>query len=166
MRSNDEITTQSGWRRWIRSRSAAIEVSPNTGIPSCCACATTGSAAAVSTLRTTPTTRQRVASDCSALCVVGPMPISRTLRMLAIDAVHQLQAIVCRIAHAGAEQLSDFEPAGLQPDHRLGADRRRQDRHVAGVRALLRPQRHAERIERDAIDVAPELSHHCAWPIA
>src|ERR1700704_5595089 len=105
----------------------------------------------------TPTTRQRSASDCSALGAVGPMPTRRTSRMLDPDAVHQLQAIVGRIARAaGAEQLADFEPAGLQPDYRFGTDRGRQDPHVAGSGRLLGPERHVQVVERRAIDVSPE----------
>src|SRR5882724_7231896 len=162
IRSKDEITTHSGRRRPTSSRMPEIEASPNTGIPCRRALSITGSVSMSlgSTVRTTPTTRQLAASDSSALGAVMPMPIRSTSRMVVFDAVHRLQAIVCVIGRgAGEQQFSDFEPAGLEPDDRLGTDAGGQDPHVAGAWCLLGPERYVEIVERDAIDVAPELSH-------
>src|SRR5712691_6846866 len=86
-----------------------------------------------------PTTRHVPASDGSAVAAVMPTPIRSTSRMGYPREVNRLQAIMRDIRRPSAEEFANFEAARLQPDHRLGSDRRRQDAHMAGNGSLLRP---------------------------
>src|SRR5258707_12844334 len=118
MRSNEEITTQSGRSRCIRLRSADNEVSLKTGTPRSAAKTRTGSTvcALASTARITPTTSQADTSDCNAVGAVMPMPTRRTLCTDHLGGVQRLQAIVSAASDAAAQQPADLQSPGLQAD--------------------------------------------------
>src|SRR3954470_23068051 len=105
----------------------------------------------MSTLRSTPTTRQRVTSDSSAVGAVRPAPTSNTLCMGDPGDDERFETIVRAAANAAAEDLGGLQPAGWDSDHRLRPDARGQNAHVAGMRRLLGPDRHLPRLERGAI---------------
>ncbi len=64
------------------------------------------------------------------------------------------------VADASCKDLANFEPASLKPDHRLGAQSRRENTHVTGTRCLSWPHWHPGRSQGRIICIAPELDQN------